>query len=410
MDAGPGMHDIDPPPRRPQAPRALPPIQSFRDVLAGRAANRRTPGVLWPDFEAQTHARLWRRNRRICTRPEIDATAPEIVAAPAVFVSMYDDHFGHMISETVPRLPQSLAEMPGLPLYFSCDRPMRVERTSGMFRAVLDWLGVPLDRLRFIHRPTLFRELHIAAQAEHLDGPPPPGGYLDLLEARIAGRLDPAARPEGVTFVTRASLAAQHGRHAGEGYLAACLSALGVRIVHPELLPLPEQMRIYAQSRYLVFSEGSAAHGRQLLGRVDQHVSILRRRFRSHLALNQLAPRCATLRYVASFGGSLHVADAKGVRIDHAMASLYRIEPVIAHFEAMGVPLGRVWDSATYQHSRDRDVLAWIGALYGPGIEPWLKPGGGEDELLDQFEPLGLGHLRAEAAARMRAGRAASGQ
>lgn len=387
----------------------FPPIQSFREVLAGPSANRRTPGVLWPDFEAQTHARLWRGNRRICTRPEIDGAAAGIVAEPAMFVSMYDDHFGHMVSETVPRLPQALAEAPGLPLYFSCGQPLRAERTSRMFRAVLDWLGVPLGRLRFIHRPVLFRELHIAAQAEHLDGPPPAAGYLDLLEARVAGRLM-GAPPEGVTFVTRAALAPQHGRHAGESYLAACLSALGVRIVHPELLPLPEQLRIYAESRYLVFSEGSAAHGRQLLGRVDQDVSILRRRPHSHLGLNQLAPRCASFRYVSSVGGWLHVADAAGRRIDWAMASLYRVQPVIAHFEALGVPLGRVWDSATYQRVRDRDVLAWVGALYGPGIEPWLRPGGSEDALLDQFEPLGLGHLRAEAAARIRAGRAASGQ
>ena len=56
----------------PSAP-GLPPLQSFRDVLVGPSADRNTPGVLWPDFEAQTHARLWRRNRPICTRPEIDA-------------------------------------------------------------------------------------------------------------------------------------------------------------------------------------------------------------------------------------------------------------------------------------------------------------------------------------------------
>ncbi len=392
------------PAQRPDAesqPPALPPLQSFRDVLAGRSANRDTPGVLWPDFDSQTHARLWRRGRAVCTRPEIDAAAPDIIDEPALFVSMYDNHFGHMVAETMPRLPQSLAEAPGLPLYFTADRPTEAARTSGMFRAVLGWLDVPLERVRFIHRPTLFRHLHVAAQGEHLDGPPPARGYLELLEARIAGRLAPA-RPEGITFVSRAGLGAQKGYHAGERYLVACLQELGVRIVYPEALPLPEQMRIYSESRHLVFSEGSAIHGRQLLGRVDQQISILRRRFRSHIAQHQLQPRCAGLTYAPCYGGALHVSGPEGRKITHAMASLYAIAPVIEHFETLGVPLRRIWDRAAYERARDADVLAWVAAMYRPDIEPWLSPRNADAALLDQFDPLGLGHLRAEAAARMR--------
>lgn len=382
----------------------LPPLLSFRDVLAGPSADRNTPGVQWPDFDAQTHARLWRRNRAVCTRPEIDGSNPRIVADPAMFVSMYDNHFGHMVAETVPRLPQSLAEAPDMPLYFTCDRPTRVDQTSGMFRSVLGWLDVPLEQVRLIHEPTMFRELHVAAQAEYLDGPPPLQGYLDLLEARIGHKIDPV-RPEGITFVTREGLAPQKGRHAAESYLTACLKELGVRIVHPEALPLPDQMQVYASSRYLVFSEGSAAHGRQLLGRVDQHISILRRRQRSQLAMNQLEPRCASLSYVPSFGGSLCVADERGKKILHAMASLYAVAPVLAHFEALGVPLRRVWDNETYLRLRDEDVLNWVKRMYRADIQPWLKPYNTDAYLLDQFEPLGLGHLRAKAAALIGASR-----
>lgn len=375
----------------------LPPLQSFRDVLAGRAPDRNTPGVLWPDFDAQIHARLWRRNRPVCTRPEIDDRDPVIVSEPAMFVSMYDNHFGHMVSETVPRLPQSLAEAPERPLYFTADRPTRPDQTSGMFRAVLGWLDIPLSRIRLIHEPTLFRDLAVAAQAEYLDGPPPLPGYLDLLEARVGHKIDPV-RPEGITFVTREGLAPQKGRHAAENYLVSCLRELGVRILHPEAVPLPEQMQIYAGSRHLVFSEGSAAHGRQLLGRVDQQISILRRRSRSQLAMHQLEPRCAALTYVPSFGGSLHVTDEKGAKITHAMVSLYAIAPVLEHFESLGVPLKRVWDTETYLRLRDEDVLDWFQSMYGPGIQPWLKPYNEDAYLLDQLEPQGLGHLRTRAA------------
>lgn len=398
QDASVSMRD--PPAMTPA--QALAPIQSFRDVLAGPSPDRDTPGVLWPDFETQTHARLWRHFRRVCTRPVIaDDDAPDVIEEPAMYVSMYDDHFGHMVAETVPRLPQALAEAPGMPLYFTASRPMDDGRTSAMFRSVLDWLRIPPEQVRFVHRATLFRHLHVAAQAEHLLGPGPAEDYLDLLEARIAGRLG-RIRPEGIAFVTRAGLNPQKGYHAAEAYLADRLQALGVPVIHPERLPLAEQMRIYAGARHLVFSEGSAMHGRQLLGRVDQHISVLRRRFRSTVAQAQLAPRCAALTYVASFGGALHVADAAGRPIRHAMASLYNPAAVIAHFEGLGVPLGRAWDMAAYRRLRDRDVLAWVGAVYGPRIEPWLRPHNSEPYLLDQLEPAGLGHLRAEVADLMR--------
>ena len=139
---------------------------------------------------------------------------------------------------------------------------MGLAQAAPAFRAVLDWLRVPPERVRFVHSPTRFRELRIAAQAETLNGPPPPDVYLDLLEARIAGNLPPL-RPEGVTFVTRAQLSPDDARSAGERYLVFCLQQLGVRVVCPEALPLPEQMRLYASARHLVFQEGSAIHGRQ---------------------------------------------------------------------------------------------------------------------------------------------------
>lgn len=241
--------------------RSLPPMEGFSNVLAGPSPNRRTPGVLWPDFDTQIHARLWRDGQRICTAPVIDDRDARIIAEPSVFVSMHDGHFGHVCAETVSRIPQSLAEAPGLPLYFTCQHAIGPAQAAPAFRAILEWLKVPADQVRFLHQPTLFRELRIAAQAEPMNGPTPPEGYLDLLEARIAGNLEPV-RPEGVVFVSRAHLGPEQGRSAGERYLVFCLQQLGVTVMLPETLPLRQQMQIYAGARYLVFQEGSAIHGR----------------------------------------------------------------------------------------------------------------------------------------------------
>lgn len=379
--------------RQVPATRRLVPLQSFQNVLAGPSPNRMTPGVHWPDFENQTHARLWRGSRRVCTLPEIQHDGSTRITEPGLFVSMYDNHFGHMVAETIPRIPQSLAEAPELPLYFSARAGFGLANVSPMFRSVLGWLNVPLDQIRFIGHPTEFRDLTIAMQAEHLDGPPTAEDYLPLLEARIAGQLD-MPRPEGIAFVSRAALAPEKGRHAGERYLADCLESLGVRVVYPENLTLHEQMKAYASAKYLVFSEGSALHGRQLLGRIDQHISILRRRLRSTIAQHQIAPRSASLTYVGSFGGSLLTTDADGRKIDHSMMSFYAVAPVIEHFESLGVPLRKVWDWAAYNRARDADVLAWVGAMYDPKVFSWLKPHNTDAYLLDQLEPLGLSHLR----------------
>jgi hypothetical protein len=377
--------------------RTMPPMQVFHDVLAGPSANRRTPGVQWPDFEQQQHARLWRDGKAICTPPVIDLARARIIPEPGVFVSMHDGHFGHICAETVSRLPQSLAEAPGLPLYFSCQRAMTLSQASPVFRAILDWLKVPGDRVRFIHEPVLFRELRIAAQAEPMNGPPPPDGYLDLLESRIAGNLAPV-RPEGVVFVTRAQLSPEQGRSAGERYLVFCLQQLGVRVMYPETLSVPEQMRIYAGARHLVFQEGSAIHGRQLLGRIDQHVSILRRRFRSSIAQHQIEPRCTSLTYVGCFGGGLILKDPAGWNVSHSMSNLYRVEPVLDHFESIGVPLRRVWDRKRFEIQRDEDILSWLRAIFHPNSGHWLRDHNSNADVLAQFDPLGLGHLLPEAA------------
>ncbi len=380
----------------------LPPMRSFTDILVGPARDRDTPGVHWPDFTAQTEPRIWRWGRPDCRMPPPVTATPLHEDAPAVFVSMYDNHFGHMVAETVPRLPQSLAEYPDLPLIFTCGGKLGPNHPSGMFRAVLDWLDIPLSQVRFHHEPTVFRQLHVAAQAEHLDGPPAPPEYLHLLEARTRHKLE-GITPEGITFVTRAGLSPQKGFHAAEGYLAECLKSLGVQVIAPEDMPLPKQMRLYAGARHLVFSEGSAIHGRQLIGRVDQHISILRRRFRSNIALHQMTPRAASLTYVPCFGGALKIKRAEGTVIQHAMSSLYNITPVLEHFEGLGVPLARVWDADTFARRRDHDVLAWFAAVYGPRIEPWLRPYNSDDYMIEQLVELKLEHLIAQARAVMAA-------
>lgn len=385
--------------------RPLPDIVQFRDVPVGPSPNRETPGALWPDFQRQTHARLWRRGRRVCRPLALDVQTCREDRTSAAFVSCVEGHFGHFVAEAVPRLPQILAEVPDLPLIFTHDRKSDPKALPAVFTQVLDWFDIPPKQVRLISRPTLFREVCIAAQAEHLDGPRTPEAYLDLLDARIAPKL-PRGKPEGITYVTRAGLDPVKGSHAGEGYLVACLQDLGVRIIYPEKLTLREQMDAYASSAHLVFAEGSALHGRQLIGRLDQQISVLRRRRKSQMAIDQIAPRCTELHYVSAYGGGLHVVNRYGAKVLYAMKALFHADAVLEHFESLDVPLRRVWDAAQYRAARDRDVLNWVERAYDPTLPRWLRPVNDDNYLFEQMVALHLKHLRRPARAILRRWRA----
>ncbi len=376
----------------------------FRDLFVGPAHNRNRPGAQWPDFRKHTPARLFRRGKPVCAPPRFDDDEFDVVEEPVIFASVYENHFGHLVAETVPRLPQALAALPDWPIVFTRLRGDTRPAPSAMFRTVMDWLNIPLDRLRFVERPTLFREVHVAAQGEHLDGPPTPGEYLDLLEARIAGNL-PEARREGVVFVTRAGLDHTQGHHAAERYLVSCLRDLGVRIVYPETLSLKEQMQHYASAEVLVFSEGSAIHGRQLLGRVDQDIALLRRREGSRMAHGQITPRCRSLSYVNSVGGALNIRNRYGADVPYATKSFFKLSETFAFFDQIGVKLRDRWDRNSYRKVRDQDVLAWVFAMYDPQIEHHLKPANADEYLLSQFDGLYLSHLKDRAAALIKARR-----
>ena len=93
--------------------------------------------------------------------------------------------------------------------------------------------------------------------------------------------------------VSRAGIAQRGGGgHAGESYLIGLLRSKGVTVLDPGQADLSVQMAAYAGAVRLIFAEGSALHGRQLLGRVAQDIDVLRRRPGKVMAQAQLQPRC----------------------------------------------------------------------------------------------------------------------
>lgn len=344
---------------------ALPDMQAFRDVPVvpvGRTWGMvPTGGPIWPDFATQVAARHCRDGVPADVMPRPPARMRPMNRT-AVWGGYLNRQFGHLIGEHLTRLPQSLRDRPD-DLYLFTVQPNDTRETMpGYVWEILDWYGVRRDRVWFVRRPWLVRELWVAAQGEMLGGIPAAPEFLALLDA-TAERNALVPEPNRIVYVTRAGLVtAGKGGHAGEGYLVALLETLGVTVIDPGQLPIRRQLEIYAGAEVLVFAEGSALHGRCLLGRLAQEIHVLRRRSMRNTARVQLTSRCTRLTYHQVLGGKLGTESAsRGSRADLEVA-LYDPEVLVATFADLGVDLSPHWDDEAYRAAVQSDLVGWMAA------------------------------------------------
>lgn len=344
---------------------ALPDMQVFHAVpvvpVARVTGMVPVGGPIWPDYPDHVAARHCRDGKPVDVAPARPARMRRMNKS-AVWGGFLNRQFGHLVGEHLTRLPQSLRDRPD-DLYLFTVHPQETKETlPGYIWEVLDWYGVRRDRVWLIRLPWLVKELRVAAQGEMLGGLQTPNEFLDLLDAN-ATRKALVPVPNRLVYVTRAGFVASgKGGHAGEGYLAALLARLGVTVVDPGQLSIRRQMELYAGAQVLVFAEGSALHGRCLLGRVAQDIHVLRRRSMRNTARAQLAPRCQRLVYHQVLAGRLGTrTERRGSRVD-LEAALYDPEVLFATFRSLGIDLRRHWDKAAYLAAVRADIDGWLAA------------------------------------------------
>lgn len=359
---------LDAPTLKPGATAALPSMQCFHDVAIEPASSMTfvfaCGGPDWPDFDQQVDARQCRDGRPADRRP-VPADGPvEKIDEPCVWGGQIFRHFGHTIAEFSARLLQSKIEHPDARFLFLLPPDQKEGYVPSYFWDVLSWYGIGRDQVLIVRdRRFLARELWVAAQAEQLLKRGPVPGYIDVLTEHSKKLLgDPEKR--GVAYVTRSALYPGHGRHAGEGYICELLAQLGVTIIEPENLGVAKQLNAYASAKHLIFSEGSAMHGRQLMGYQAQDITILNRRRGFRTAEAFLAPRCDRLTYVEDIKGQLSVHMENGaVRHQHALA-IFDEAALIETLAGNGLDLTSLWDQAAYEAAVEKDTLAWARASF----------------------------------------------
>jgi Glycosyltransferase 61 len=238
------------------------------------------------------------------------------------------------------------------------------ERVPNYVWTVFDWIGLSRDQVQIVTKPVRVDTLKVLPQPEWLMSPPARPGYLELLESRaVRHGLEPVR--SDFLYVTRVgAIAAGLGAHAGEGYLVQALTRAGVPVMEPSKVPLREQLARYAGAGTIIFAEGSAVHGRQLLGRIDQRVVILNRRAQNAFAQNALTCRTRETTYGEVVGTSLEMRHTDERLLSARALALYDVQELFRCFDALGIDLRRQWDARDYVVARDRDIAFWLSRLY----------------------------------------------
>lgn len=327
------------------------PYTDLMDIPTGGTYHR--GGPRWPEWSTQTAARYCVAGKPLDEEPP-EAEPTSTLTGSVAWGSGIIWHFGHQIADFTTRLLPTLEEMPDVRFAFSsrAREPYRsMDEAPPFFRAVLDWYGIDGDRVDLIAEPTQVERLIVAPQAEQRPGPGPEPWYLDMLDRNMVLRLGEIER-SGSLYVSRAGRPAHF---AGEAYLESVLEGAGYRVLRPETASLEEQLRAYASAESLVFAEGSAVHGTQLLGRALGDVTVLTRRPGMKLAQAAMSPRARSVRYVDAVRGLVHGRDINGHPARYFGLSI--LDPELL-MEAL--PIGNGWDRTAFDAARDADVGKWL--------------------------------------------------
>jgi hypothetical protein len=366
----------------------------FRDVLVTpytelldnpRGGEYHQGGPHWPDWPCQTAARYCDAGKPYDTEP-LHAEPTATLIGPVAWGGAVFAHFGHQIADFTTRLLPSLDEKPDLQFAFSarenfCDQYSSWENIPAFFPQILGWYGIPADRVHLIMEPTVVERLVVSPQAEQVHGPGPEPWYLDLLDANTRSRLGEVER-DGSLYVSRAN---QLGHFAGEAYIEKVFKDVGFRVLRPETVSIKEQLRAYTSAESIVFAEGSALHGLQLIGRVGANVTVLNRRAGLKVAEPLIRPRAGSLRYIDAVRGLLHSLDLGG-----KPATYYGVTILDPQRLLTELPIGTAWDENAFNQQVEMDIQEWLDK---EGASPRWKVPGSPEFVAENIRAAGLDHF-----------------
>lgn len=161
--------------------------------------------------------------------------------------------FGHLITDTTARAWWFPQADPSKKIVFVCiPEPSNAGRQ--LFRELFALSGIAPGRLELVERPTRFRSVEIPEEAMHSFG----GyrkewiGFFDRIRARIV--------PETLDKVYLSRVGLRDDTLLNEELFEAFFRSRGFACIHPETLPLAEQIAIVSGAKELVAPLGTLSH------------------------------------------------------------------------------------------------------------------------------------------------------
>ncbi|OAS25226.1 glycosyltransferase family 61 protein [Methylobacterium platani] len=223
------------------------------------AAGRMVPESL--DHHGGDRIPTWQTTEWPEGQGPVTETAPE---GTYLYVGAIHPHYGHFVINTLARFwplldcgdgglrPTLLCHGPGLDANWGA---------TPFIPEILGRLGLSVMDLAAFGRPLRIPTLLVPQAALQQDDYAFPV-LADLCREIGRGYYAPEevdADPQPV-YLSKTRLTHGVRRFANEEAVTAVLAANGVRIVHPELLSFPEQVRLFARHRVVLGANGSAFH------------------------------------------------------------------------------------------------------------------------------------------------------
>lgn len=319
---------------------------------------------MWPDWDHQVHPRQCRFGKPADTKP-VSAPHDLTVKEPTIWAGPVVEHFGHQLADFSTRMVQSIQQWPDLPLLFALSPRLRAQTAQttddlpDFFLEILRWYGISPEKIRLLKSPTLYQQLMVVPQGEQLGGPGPKDGYLDRLDGISESKLQNGIFTNKVKglYVSRA---AQLGKFAGEKYLEKIFLYLGFSVLRPETVPVERQLAAYLGADKLIFAEGSALHGLQLLGHLNKPVDVVLRRPKSRLAQYSIRPRTSSLRYHDLVSDLIHGTKPNGMPALEMGITILDEGRLVGCLESIGVRASTIWRSRDFAKCVANDVNEWV--------------------------------------------------
>lgn len=305
-----------------------------------------------------------------------DAPPGRFLPGDLIYAGALYDHFGHFMAEMIHRILPARALGLGHRFLFVGARGHEphasFDRLPRHLRDILSFLGLAPDDVVIALDDVVVERLHLVPQASQHHGDPA-DWYLDLLSAHSGPALDAAF--EGVTrpqrlYVSRTRQALEGGL-LGEAYLERWLEGAGFQPFYPEEHGFAEQLDHYRKAECVVFTQGSACHGTELLGREAMaRVVLIPKSIKAGFFERVLAPRA---RHFAQAGspdqvGTMYYDTATRFQHIHLGVSLVDLAAVSRCLDGMGIPCPRFRPWA-YRRAAARDLrryMAGARAARGP--------------------------------------------